>query len=348
MPGRACHGSGTTHSPSLYNAEQVTFRENTALRKNLLAIAGPTGCGKSELALQLAAAFGGEVVNCDSIQIYRYFDVGSAKLPELERRGIPHHLIDIADPDRHFTAGDFARVGRTVLNEIAARGHLPIVTGGTGFYLRALVDGLAPGPERDEILRKRLRDRELRRPGFAHRLLCRLDPQTASRVHPHDIPKVIRALEICIAARRPAAQVFAEGRDALAGFRILKIGLFPDRDELYKRLEARMETMFDAGLIEETRSILARGYSPASKPFESIGYKQALQCIQGTLSPKDALFHAKRDTRRYAKRQMTWFRQEPGLEILPGFGDDPAVIARVRTRVAEWLGRPLPQPPLLP
>lgn len=336
MPGRACRRSDTTPS-SLYNAEQVTFPKTPALRKNLLAIAGPTGCGKSELALQLAAEFDGEVVNCDSIQIYRFFDIGSAKLPEGQRRSIPHHLIDIADPDQHFTAGDFARLGRPVLEEIAGRGHLPIVTGGTGFYLRALIDGLAPGPQRDEMLRARLGDRELRRPGFAHRLLCRLDPQTASRIHPNDIPKVIRALEICIAARRPAAEVFAQGRDALAGFRILKIGLFPDRDELYKRLEARMEAMFAAGLIEETRAILARGYSPSAKPFESIGYKQALQCVAGTLSPKDALFYAKRDTRRYAKRQMTWFRQERDLEIFPGFGDDPAVIARIRERVRDWV-----------
>lgn len=315
----------------------MTFREIPALRKNLLAIAGPTGCGKSDLALRLAAEFHGEVVNCDSVQIYRFFNVGSAKLSETERRGIPHHLIDIADPNQHFTAGDFARLGRAVLEEVAGRGHLPIVTGGTGFYLRALVDGLAPGPERDEFLRARLRGRELRKPGFAHRLLRRLDPQTASRVHPNDIPKVVRALEICIAARRPAAEVFAKGRDALSGFRILKIGLFPAREELYKRLASRMEAMFAAGLIEETRAILSRGYSPSAKPFESIGYKQALQCIAGTLSIEDALFYAKRDTRRYAKRQMTWFRQEPDLEILPGFGDEPAIVSKARDRVRQWL-----------
>ncbi len=315
----------------------MTFPEFPALRKNLLAIAGPTGCGKSELALRLAAELDGEVVNCDSVQIYRFFDIGSAKLPVRERRGIPHHLIDIADPDRHFTAGDFARLGRPLLQEIAARGHLPIVTGGTGFYLRALIEGLAPGARRDEILRTHLRDRESRKPRFAHRLLRRLDPQTAARIHPNDIPKVIRALEICIAARRPAAEVFAEGRDALIGFRVLKVGLFPDREKLYTRLEARVEAMFAGGLIEEARAILAHGYSPSAKPFESIGYKQALQCIAGTLSPKDALFYAKRDTRRYARRQMTWFRQERDLEIFRGFGDDPAVSARIRDRVWQWL-----------
>jgi tRNA dimethylallyltransferase len=315
----------------------VTFTEKNPLRKNVLAIAGPTGCGKSELALQLAAEFRGEIVNCDSVQIFRWFDIGSAKLPENERRGIPHHLIDIANPDEVFTAGDFARVGRRALRETADRGHLAIVTGGTGFYLRALVEGLAAGPGRDETLRGRLRDRETRRPGFTHRLLRRLDPATAARIHPNDIPKVIRAVEICISSRRAASAVFAEGRDALEGFHVLKIGLFPDREALYKRLEARMEAMFAAGLIEETRAILARGYSPHAKPFDSIGYKQALQCIEGTLSPKDALFYAKQATRRYAKRQMTWFRQEPGIEICAGFGDDPAVAAKVRERVLGWL-----------
>lgn len=315
----------------------MTLSKKTSLRKNVLALAGPTGCGKSELALQLALEFRGEIVNCDSVQIFRFFDIGSAKLPQADRRGIPHHLIDIANPDELFTAGDFARLGRPVLEEIATRDHLAIVTGGTGFYLRALVDGLAPGPARNETLRARLKSREEETPGIAHRLLRRLDPATAARIHPNDIPKIIRAVEICLTARRTASEIFAEGRHALEGFRVLKIGLFPNREALYKRIESRLEAMFAAGLTEETRSILARGYSPDAKPFESIGYKQALECIQGTLSPKDALFHAKQATRRYAKRQMTWFRQEPGIEIFPGFGDDPAVAAKVCERLRGWL-----------
>lgn len=303
----------------------------------LIALAGPTGCGKSELALQVAGVFRGEVVNCDSVQIYRFFNIGAAKLPEKSRRGIPHHLIDVANPDELFTAGDFARVGRPILHDIAERGRLPVVTGGTGFYLRALLDGLAPGPQRDETLRARLLVRETRRPGSIHRLLRRFDPPTAARIHPNDTPKVMRALEICISARRTATEVFAAGRDALEGFRVLKIGLFPNREQLYKRLESRMEAMFSEGLIEETASILALGYSADCKPFESIGYKQALQTIQGELSPKDALFYAKRDTRRYAKRQMTWFRQDKGMEIFGGFGDDPAVIESVIQRVRGFL-----------
>jgi tRNA dimethylallyltransferase len=303
----------------------------------MVAIAGPTGCGKSELALRIAGEFHGEVVNCDSVQIYRFFNIGTAKLPLESRRGIPHHMIDIANPDEVFTAGDFARAGRPVLDDIADRGQLPVVTGGTGFYLRALLDGLAPGPPRDEGLRARLEARETRKPGLIHRMLRRIDPPTASRIHPNDTPKVIRALEICISARRPATEVFAAGRDSLGGFRALKIALFPNRELLYRRLESRMETMFASGLIEETESILALRYAPDCKPFESIGYKQALQTIQGELSPKDALFYAKRDTRRYAKRQMTWFRQDHGIEVFSGFGDDPAIIEKVRERVRGFL-----------
>jgi tRNA dimethylallyltransferase len=337
----------------LYNAEWKTFIEMRPLRKNmspialprsgltpvrpLIAVAGPTGCGKSELALRLAGKFNGEVVNCDSVQIYRFFNIGAAKLPPESRRGIPHHLIDIANPDEVFTAGDFARIGRPILQDIAERGRLPVVTGGTGFYLRALLDGLAPGPRRDEALRARLQARETRKPGVIHRLLRRVDPPTAARIHPNDTPKVIRALEICISARSTATDVFAAGRDSLRDFRVLKIGLFPNREQLYQRLESRMEAMFSAGLVEETASILALGYAPDSKPFESIGYKQALQTIQGELSPKDALFYAKRDTRRYAKRQMTWFRQDHGIEIFPGFGDDAAVIEKVTERLRAFL-----------
>lgn len=313
--------------------------EGDSLRESqkLIAIAGPTGCGKSELALTLAAEFDGEIVNSDSVQIYRYFDVGTAKLPVAARLGVPHHLIDVANPDEVFTAGDFARLGRTVLRDIADRGRLPIVAGGTGFYLRALIDGLAPAPQRDDRLRERLRRIEDRRTGGIHRILARLDPTLAGRIHSNDIPKAMRALEICVSTRRSATEVFAAGREALEGFQVLKIGLFPDRERLYARLSARTEAMFAGGLIEETVSILARGYRAECKPFESIGYKEALQVVRGELSPRDALFYATRATRQYAKRQMTWFRQEPGIEIVAGFGDDPGVVELVRRLVRSFV-----------
>jgi tRNA dimethylallyltransferase len=301
--------------------------------KPAVALVGPTGSGKSHLAVRLARRFGAEVVNCDSVQIFRFFNIGTAKTPERERGGVPHHLIDALDPDQVFTAGDYSRAGRELLQEITARGRLPLVTGGTGFYLRALIDGLAPGPARNEDLRVRLLAREQRRAGSLHRLLRRFDRTTAARIHENDTPKLIRAIEICLASRKPAAEVFASGRDALEGYSVIRIGLFPDREQLYSRLEIRLEAMFAGGLLEETAAILAMGYSENAKPFESIGYKQALQVVKGELSLKDALFYARRDTRRYAKRQMTWFRQEPGLEVFRGFGDDPAVADQVEARL---------------
>lgn len=306
---------------------------------SLIAIVGPTGSGKSDLALKIARQFGGEILNCDSVQVYRYFNIGTAKTPERERGGIPHHLIDALDPNEIFTAGDFSRSGRRILHEITERGKVAVVSGGTGFYVRALIDGLAPGPQRDESLRARLAARERNRAGSLHRLLQRFDPVTAARVHANDVPKVMRALEICLSSRRPAAEVFEGGRDALEGFAVLKIGLFPDRETLYGRLEARLEKMFAGGLVEETAAILAMGYPESCKPFESIGYKQALQVVKGELSLKDALFYARRDTRRYAKRQMTWFRQEPGLEVIGGFGDEAATVERAEQLVKVFLNK---------
>jgi len=306
---------------------------------SLVVIAGPTGSGKSDLALKLARRFDGEILNCDSVQVYRHFNIGTAKTPENERAGIPHHLIDALNPDEVFTAGDFSRTGRRILAEIAGRGRLPIVSGGTGFYIRALIEGLAPGPQRDDNLRARLGDRERNKAGSLHRLLRRFDPVTAARIHANDVPKVMRALEICLASRRPAVEVFQAGRDALDGRAVLKIGLFPDRELLYQRLEARLERMFAEGLVEETAAILAMGYPETAKPFESIGYKQALQLVKGELSLKDAVFYARRDTRRYAKRQMTWFRQEPGLQAIRGFGGDAAVVAQAEELVAGFLLR---------
>jgi tRNA dimethylallyltransferase len=290
----------------------------------LVAIVGPTGSGKSALSLRLCEEFGGEVVNCDSLQIYRYFDIGTAKTPPAERRGIPHHLLDIADPDRTFTAGEYAAAGRPVLASIG-RTSLPVVTGGTGLYLRALLDGLFPAPSRDGELRARLGSRERRRPGLLHRLLRRVDPPAARTIHANDIPKLIRALEVYMLTRRPITSWFAQGRDGLSGFRILKIGLASPRDQLYQRLDERYGKMLAEGLVGEVESILEMGWPESSKPFESHGYRQILRMLRGEMTPEQALVEARRNTRRYAKRQMTWFRKEPGVEWLAGFGEDPVV-----------------------
>jgi len=309
-----------------------------ARERPLVAVAGPTGSGKSDLALEIAAKFNGEIVNCDSLQVFRYFDIGTAKLPLADRRGIPHHLIDIVDPDELFTAGEYARLARDTIAGISARGRLPVLAGGTGFYLRALLDGLFEGPSRDQTLRDRLAARELRHPSSLHRLLTRFDSEAARKIHPNDVPKVTRALEVCLLMRRPVSELFRHGRDALRGYRTLKLGLLPDRDALYERLDLRCVRMFEAGLVDEVRRILDRGFAPTAKPFESHGYKQALQLIQGELNPREAVFYAQRKTRNYAKRQITWFRRESGLVWLKGFGDSPEVRDAAMARVAAFLG----------
>jgi tRNA dimethylallyltransferase len=305
--------------------------------KPVVVIAGPTGAGKSALALRIAEELGGEVVNCDSLQIYRYFDIGTAKLTHSEMRGIPHHLIDILDPDQIFTAGEYARVGRAALAAISSRGRLPVVAGGTGLYLRALFEGLFKGPARDTAVRERLGERERRKSGSLHRLLARFDAASAARIHANDVPKVMRALEVYLLARRPVTEMFREGRDALEGYGTLKLGLAPDRDELYRRLDERCGLMFAAGLVEEVQRILDRGFPMEAKPFESHGYRQAVQMLRGELNEKEAIFYAQRNTRNYAKRQMTWFRKEPGMEWLKGFGGETHIQDEALVRARQFL-----------
>jgi tRNA dimethylallyltransferase len=303
----------------------------------LVAVVGPTGSGKSELGLRIAEEFAGEVVNCDSLQVYRHLDIGTAKLPADRRRGIAHHMIDVADPDELFTAGDYAARARPLLVEIAGRGRLPVVVGGTGFYLRALIDGLFPGPGRDDALRERLARRHQRRPGSIHRILRRLDPAAAAKIHPRDVNKTIRAVEVCILKQKPISEIHAEGRDALRGFRALKIGLDPPRAALYNHLDERCQGMFDAGLLDEVQRILALGYSPGAKPFESHGYKQVISFLEHKLTLPEAICDAKRNTRRYAKRQRTWFHHEREVRWCIGFGNQAAIQRQVLERVSEFV-----------
>jgi tRNA dimethylallyltransferase len=297
----------------------------SAAAKVLPIVLGPTASGKSELAIHIALAIGGEIVNCDSMQIYRGFDIGTAKVPASARRGVPHHLIDVADPEQVFTAGEYARVARDVLGEIAARGRTAVVVGGTGFYLRALLDGLFPGPARDEKIRDRLDRRENKRPGSLHRILSRLDRVAAARIHPNDKNKIIRALEVRLMEGKPMSELFDRGREPLAGFQPIKIGLNPPRPLLYQRLDARAVHMFKQGLIDEVRGLLAAGVPRGAKPFESLGYKEALGVVEGRLTPQQAVTATQLETRRYAKRQLTWFRKEHELQWLFGFGEETAV-----------------------
>ena len=305
----------------------------------LIAVVGPTGSGKSALALLLAHEFSGEIVNCDSLQLYRYLDIGTAKPPPSDRGGVPHHLFDLLDPDQVFTAGEYVRAVRPLLGQIAARGRLPIVAGGTGFYLRALLEGLCPSPPRSDRLRARLAHRESRHPGWLHATLGRFDQASAARIHPADVQKLIRAVEVLLATREPLSAWFDRGRDPIAGFRALKLGLDPPRDALYARLDARLDGMFAGGLLEEVRYVLSLGFPSASKAFEAHGYKQAIQVLKAELELKDAVILAKRNTRRYAKRQWTWFRRDPEVRWLHGFGDEPAVRQAALAAAAELLAR---------
>jgi len=299
------------------------------LESLLVVILGPTASGKTSLSLALAEKFNGEIVSCDSVAVYRGFDVGTAKPSQEERARFPHHLLDIVDPQEPFTAGDYARVARAAINEIAGRARLPIVVGGTGLYLRALLDGLFPGPPRSEELRERLRAAaELNGPGHLHQMLQRLDPAAAEKIHANDHSKLIRAIEVCLAARSKMTELWEKGRDPLTGFRILRIGLDPDRSTLYKRINQRAAQMFAQGLVQETTS-LRQKYGDNIPPLASLGYKQALQLLNGGLDEDAAISSAQQGHRNYAKRQMTWFRREPDVQWIKGFGDEKSVQQRV-------------------
>ena len=295
-----------------------------------VVVLGPTASGKTALALAIARRFRGEIVNCDSVAMYRDFEIGTAKPSAAERAEVPHHLLDCVDPLTDVTAGEYARQARHVLHEIASRGsgrrqHLPIVSGGTGLYLRALIDGLFAGPQRSEELRGKLRTREEKRGNeYLHRILRRLDFKAADRIHENDIPKVIRAIEVCMASRRPMTELLERGREPLRGFRILRLGLNPDREALYARINQRAAKMFDDGLITETETLLAK-YGEQARPLASLGYKQTMQFLRGEMDRDSALTAAQQAHRNYAKRQMTWFRTEPDVHWLAGVGDNPEI-----------------------
>jgi tRNA dimethylallyltransferase len=310
-------------SPARKTESAVGARDPLAI-----LLLGPTGSGKTALSLALGERFGAEIVSCDSVAVYRGMDLGTAKPTPKERARLPHHLIDVANPDQPFTAGEYSRQARAALHAIATRGRLPIVTGGTGLYLRALTEGLFSGPARQTELRARL-DRSRKRHGDAwlHRILVRLDPASAARIHANDTPKLIRAIEICLTSRKPLSHVLdnqQEARDPLTGFRLLRIGLNPPRKSLYDRLNQRASAMFTAGLIDETRDLLAC-YGPV-KSLDSLGYRQAAAVLSGTLTLAAAIEAAQQGHRNYAKRQVTWFRREPSVYWLESFGDQPETV----------------------
>ena len=281
-----------------------------ALAHRLIAVVGPTGSGKSDLALRLAEVVPAEIVSCDSLQVYRGLDIGSAK-PSLEaRRRTPHHLIDVVDPDQVFSAAQYAAAARQAVAEVQGRGRLPIVAGGTGLYLRALLVGLFQGPSRDADFRRRV-EGIANRFGDArlHRVLRRVDPAAAGRIHPRDRVRVVRALEVFRATGRPLSEQHGmPGSTSFAAACVL--GLALDRGELRRRIEARTRSMLQGGLLEEVRGLLRRGYAPSLRPLQAIGYRQAISTLQGEMTVEDAERDMVTATMQYAKRQMTWFRNQ--------------------------------------
>jgi len=288
----------------------------------LIVVAGPTASGKSSLAVALAERLNGEIVSCDSVAVYKLMDIGSAKPSVEDRARVPHHCLDLYWPNEPCTAGDYARAARAALVEIRERRKIPIVAGGTGLYLRALLEGLAPAPPRDEALRERLRVREASRgTGYLHRLLRRLDARAAAAIHANDIPKLIRSIEVTLAARTPQTAQWAAGRDPLQGYRVLKLGLAPAREKLYERIDARCEQMFARGLIEETATLREK-FGDDCAALGALGYAQSLAVLRGEMSREQALAATQQGHRNYAKRQGTWFRRESDMHWLQGFGDD--------------------------
>jgi tRNA dimethylallyltransferase len=296
--------------------------------QRLIVVLGPTASGKSALGIHIAEKLGGEILVCDSTQVYRHFNIGTAKVPAAERRGIAHHLVDLIEPTETFTAGDYRRCALEALGDLLRRGISPILTAGTGLYLRALLEGLADAPQRSEKIRARLRGiAEKRGFEYLHRALARLDPESAARISAADVQKTIRAIELRLLTGKPMSEIHRSGRDKLQGYEIIKIGLLPPRAALYARIHQRTAAMLAAGWLEEVRTLVASGVPADAKPFQFIGYAQLREHLAGRLSEKDAVHQIQQATRRFAKRQLTWFRKEAGVHWLAGFGDAPEISA---------------------
>ena len=316
---------------SWYSSAVHSAPTSRNLHHPIVAIVGPTASGKSSLGIELALRLGGEIINCDSVQVYQEIQIATAKVPFDERRGIPHHLIDFVSPRETFTAADWARAATTKIQEIEARNQRIFLVGGTGFYLRALRRPFFPSPGTDNELRARLtRIRERRGPEHLHRILQRFDRVEAEQQHARDWPRVQRAIEFFLQTGepisdrrplRPAPSPLAE--------RIRVIALNPPRAELYARINSRTEQHFAAGLVEEVRRLLSEGVPPNSSALGAHGYRRVVEYLNGERDLESAIEQTKLDVRHYAKRQLTWFRQEPGVEWIDGFGEDPDIQSRV-------------------
>jgi len=296
----------------------------------VVAILGPTATGKSALALELAGRHRGEIINCDSTAVYRGFDIGTDKVAAADRRGIPHHLIDIVDPTAEYTAAHYARDASRIVREVHARGGLPFVVGGTGFYYRALTRGLFPGPGRDAALRQRLTDvGERRGIAFLHRLLRRVDRESAERIQPRDLKRIVRALEVFFLTGRPLTAHFAETTSPLPDVDVLAIALRLPAAAISARVTTRVDEQFERGLLDEIRGLLRSGVPESARPFGGLVYRQALEHLHGARDEAATRALIAQENRRYARRQLIWFRKEPNLQWFDGPGDAPATIVAV-------------------
>lgn len=297
---------------------------NPAERSPVIAVVGPTASGKSTLAIELALALGGEIINCDSVQVYQGIQIATAKVSLEERRGVPHHLLDFVPPNINYTAGEWAREALAKIQEIESRGHLPILVGGTGLYLRALRSPFFPSPQTDENLRRRLNQlREQRGAEHLYGLLKRLDPGSAAELNPRDWPRVQRAIEVCVQTGQPMSEQKTNRPQAGKNVQQLRtIVLNPERAELYRRINARTEQHYEAGLVDEVKTLLAQGVPAKSNALGAHGYRRVVEHLEGTRDLPSAIEQTKQDVRNYAKRQLTWFRREPRAEWFDGFGEE--------------------------
>src|SRR5881397_3709143 len=308
------------------------------MRQSLVAILGPTATGKSALALAIAERYGGEIINCDSTAVYRGFDIGTDKIAPADRRGIPHHLIDIVEPTDEYTAAQFARDAAAVVRDIHARGKLPVLAGGTGFYYRALTRGLFPGPGKDAALRRRLESiAERRGEAWLHRRLKRVDPESARRIQPRDLKRLVRALEVYFLTGRPLTAHFAETTSPIAGVVVLPIGVRLPAAQISERVTRRVDEQFARGLLDEIRTLLGRGIPETARPFGGLVYRQALEHLHGIRDEEATRALIAQENRRYARRQLIWFRKEPNVVWIEGPGESPATIAVVSRLIEQRL-----------
>ena len=304
-----------------------------------VVILGPTASGKTGLGMALAARFHGEIISCDALQVYRCMDIGTAKATPAERDRVPHHMLDLRNPGQDFSAGEYQRSARQSLNAVRGQGKLPLVVGGTGFYLRALIDGLFEGPGRSDELRVRMRQIiELRGPGCLYRALRRVDPETSARIAPADSARIIRAYEVYLLTGKPMSWWQGQPRDTLLGYRWLRLGIETPRPLLYDRINARVTDMFDKGFIEEVRGLLER-FPRDCQAFKAIGYREAAAYLEGKLSLEQAIEQTQQESRRYAKRQMTWFRSDSSVFWLDGALDPETLEAEAARLVADFLAK---------